>query len=267
MRIELQGFNALANHFHGVADTIGPMTVAILGAVADETASIARQLELPHFLTGATFFSISAGERGSGVADVMAGEGGYYADVGTVETNDPETSPSPQARLLEFGFRHVATGQFIQYPFVLPAAYAVMPKFEDLSVQMMQMAIGGRSAITSPLANAAIHGHASNMRGFLYSSSKFLGDLNVIVGSPWIGSLRSYGYMLARGMGDIDSIMRGAIGTRFTFRVAGRFTGAGISTTRSAILSGPSAQFSASSQRIYNRFAGHELGAGLRGSL
>jgi hypothetical protein len=262
MIIELRGFNAVATHFQGAAAALGPVATAIVGLTGSELARLAREIHLPHFLTGATFFSISAGERGSGVVDVHSDGGAIYVDVGTVE--NPQASPTPQARLIEFGFIHKDTGQFIQYPFMIPAAMAIKPLFEQTMVNAISIVVGAKRTGRSPLSSDALSAELSAARNTLYSSAKFLGDLNVIIGSPFLASVRSFAYMTARGLGDLDAGMRGAIGARITRRVTGRFTGAGISTTRSAILSGPSASHAASSQRIYNRLAGAGIGRGLR---
>lgn len=266
--IKTQGFKAVADHFLTAGIIINPVTISIVGAAASEIARVARPIELPHFLTGATFFSISAGDRGSGMAQVHVGAGEVYAEVGTVASGNLEQSPAPQDRLLEFGFVHAGSGQFIQYPFMIPAALIVAPMFEQAMFQMAQIIANKRSTASAPLIIGSPAGPTLQAaRSRLYSSAKFLGDANVFIKSPLIGSLRSWEYAMARGLGDIDSAMRGAIGTRISMRVVGRFTGAGMSVTRSAILSGPSSSFAASSQRIYNRFAGHEVGAGLRGAL
>ena len=268
--IQFRGFETVAAHFAAIGATVGPMTAAIVGIYASEIARVARELHLPHFDTGATYFSISAGERGIGGADVQILGGEAIASVGTVETYDPQTTPSPQARLLEFGFRHVnSDNRIIQYPFMLPAARSVGPEFASAMFRMI--AIGaGQGALGVP---AAVSGDTlfmrqlSSLRSGLYSNAKMLGDLNVIFGSSALGGLRSFEYGLARPLGDVQATMRGAIGTRITHRTIGRFSGAGISTSRSAILSGPSSSFSSGSQRIYNRFVGRSLGGGLRGAL
>jgi len=67
----------------------------------------------------------------------------------------------------------------------------------------------------------------------------------------------------ARAAGDIEAVVRGAIGTRIERRVVGHFASGGIRASVSSQISGPSSSFSASSQRIYNRVAGGFAGRGL----
>src|SRR3990172_6677249 len=121
--IRMQGFNAAAAHLNQVAVGLNPQIVYILGAVGEQTARTARAFEQSHFLSGATYFSITAGERGSTIADVHHDGSETYVDVGVAEGDGPEQSASPQAYLQEFGYIHVGSGRWIQNPFLIPAAW------------------------------------------------------------------------------------------------------------------------------------------------
>jgi hypothetical protein len=124
------------------------------------------------------------------------------------------------------------------------------------------------AANRTTFTGAASTGNAlfGSFRNFLYTYSKFLGDVQVF-GSfgPGVAASRGAALKGARALGDVQSGMTGAIGTRVTHRFVGRFAAQGISTTISTSLSGPSGSSVGSSSRLYNRIRGQAFGKGLGG--
>jgi len=253
----VQGDRAVIEHFANIAITAGPMLEATVGQAGTFLANLAAEIHRPNIDTQATFDSINAGVEGSPtrLPSVKTHKPGMYSvDVG------PTTFYS---RFQEFGFVHYLSGKWIQNPFMMPAADVTQPLFEQAVIQIAEIA-ATRTFFGGPIAGGRIGpgSHLSGVRDKLYSANKFAGDLKVI--GVNLGGFRTWSLTAARMLGDANSLMRGALAQRFTHRFTGRFVSGGLSTTRSAILSGPSSQFSSSAQRIYNRVSGGVLGRGLR---
>ncbi len=258
LQVIIQGDRALTEHWITIASTVDPLMNSIVGQSAQFMANLAANIHQPHIDTGETFASINAGVENSPdrEARVLSGFGIHVAEIG------PTT---PQARFLEFGFTHVNSGRFIQYPFMLPAADITAPLFIDASAQVAELAVN-RFFFSGPIAGATQPtGILNGLRAGLYTFSKFAGDARV-AGIDF-GGIRGAGLSAARAIGDINSIMRGAISTRITHRATGRFATGALSTTRSAVITGPSSQFTASAQRIYNRVSGRGTGQTLAGRI
>lgn len=252
MTITIQGARAVEQHFAAVAvatRVMSPFFVGLFGGFLQETA---KAIHEPHRDSGDTYDSITAGQEPGQAPHVFLADGGPAVDVG------PNTFYAP---FQEFGFIHWITGDFIINPFMVPAADAVAPLFFDAFVQMAEIAANRTTFTGSASTGNALFGQ---FRGFLYTYSKFLGDVQVF-GSFGPGVARSRGAALksARILGDVDSGMRGAIGRRVTHRFIGRFAAQGISTSISTSLSGPSASYIGSSSRLYNRIRGRAFGRGL----
>jgi hypothetical protein len=254
MTITIQGARAVEQHFAAVAvatAVMAPFFVGLFGGFLEQTA---KAIHEPNRDTGDTYESITAGQEPGQAPFVFFTDDGPSVDIG------PSTLYSP---FLEFGFVHWRTGDFIINPFMIPAADATSPLFFDAFVQMAEIA-----ANRTTFSGAAGAGNApfGAFRGFLYNYSKFLGDIQVF-GSfgPGVAASRGAALKGARGLGDIQSGMTGAIGTRVTHRFIGRFAAQGISTSISASLSGPSSSYIGSSNRLYNRIRGQAFGRGLGG--
>lgn len=252
MTITIQGARAVEQHFAAVAlatRVMAPFFVGLFGGLLQETA---KAIHEPHRDSGDTYNSITAGQVPGQSPHVFLADGGPAVDVG------PNTLYAP---FQEFGFIHWQTGNFIINPFMVPAADAVAPLFFDAFIQMAEIAANRTTFTGQASTGNALFGQ---FRGFLYSYSKFLGDVQVF-GSFGPGIARSRGVALksARILGDVDAGMRGAIGRRFTHRFVGRFAAQGISTSISASLTGPSASYIGSSSRLYNRIRGRAFGRGL----
>lgn len=252
MTISIQGARAVEEHFLAVAALTGAISPFFVGLFGDFLAETAKEIHRPHIDSGATFDSITAGASPGQPAAVFFVDGGPAVDVG------PNTLYAP---FQEFGFIHNRTGNFIINPFMIPAADAVSPLFFDAFVQLAEVA-ANRAAFGGPASagNAVL----SQFRGFLYSYSKFLGDIQVFGGfGPVVGASRTAALRGAQILGDVDSGMRGAIGRRVTHRFVGRFAARGISTSISTSLTGPSSSYIGSSSRLYNRIRGRAFGRGL----
>ncbi len=254
MTITIQGARAMQQHFAAVAAAAQVMSPFFVGLFGGFLAETAKAIHEPNRDTGDTYESITAGQEPGQAPFVFFSDGGFNVDVG------PSTSYSP---FLEFGFIHWRTGDFIINPFMIPAADAVSGIFFDAFVQMAEIA-----AHRTTFSGAAGAGNApfGAFRGFLYNYSKFLGDVQVF-GSfgPGVAASRGAALKGARGLGDIQSGMTGAIGSRVTHRFVGRFAAQGISTSITASLTGPSSSSIGSSNRLYNRIRGRAFGKGLGG--
>lgn len=250
--ITIQGAQAVTEHWVAIAlltQAMAPQFTALFG---DFLANTAKEIHRPNIDSGDTFRSITAGQEAGQPPHVFPAGGGVAVDVG------PTTAHAP---FQEFGFTHWQTGNFIQNPFMIPAADAIGPLYIDAFIQLCEVANRRQS-----FSGHAAAGNAtlSGFRGALYSYSKFLGDVQVF-GSfgPLVGKSRTFALRGAQGLGDIDSVMRGAISRRITHRFVGRFAAKGISTSISASLTGPSTSYIGSSNRLYNRIRGRVFGRGL----
>lgn len=212
--------------------------------------NLAKEIHRPHIDTGETFNSISRTEEGLH----EEGFGNWAVEVG------PETL---QAYLLEWGFLHVG-GQWVQYPFMIPAADLIAPLFTDLFVQIAGVAAFNRQ-IQGPFAGG-VADELDAVRSRLYAFSKLAGDLRVFgFGGPALGKARGFALTGAEIAGDIQSVMRNAIGTRVTRRVVGRFASGSLRAQVSATVTGPPASFQGAATRILNRISGFTVGRGVGG--
>lgn len=252
MQVVLQGERVLAEHFYAWAQSANPIVYQFVQFFGVAMAEVAKTIHAPNIDTQATYDSITAGEDGDAMPFPVGT--GWGLDVG------PTTEYAP---FQEFGFTHYQTGQWIQNPFMVPAADVIDPLFTDAMIQLAQIA-QDRRFFTGPAGQGSASSTLSSIRNALYSYSKFAGDIQVF----GVGGLsRSRGVALtgARLLGDVNAGMRGAIGHRITRRVYGRFASAGITASVSATLRGPGQSFVSSSSRIYNRIQGRVFGKALRG--
>ncbi len=253
VEITIQGARAVTEHLVAVALLTQAMAPFFTGLFGDFLANTAKEIHRPHIDSGDTFRSITAGQEPGQSAHVFPLGSGVAVDIG------PNTFYAP---FQEFGFHHWQTGDFIQNPFMIPAADAVGPLYIDAFIQLCEIAANRSTFSGHASAGNAILG---GFRGALYSYSKFLGDIQVF-GSlgPGIGRSRGIALRSAQALGDLDAGMRGAISRRLTHRFVGRFAAQGISTTISTSLTGPSQSYIGSSQRLYNRIRGRAFGRGFQ---
>lgn len=250
--ITIQGDGLVVRDFLANAAFIGPASRGVLSFSADLLANTAREIHRPNIDTQATFNSIGK-DTSTSPDGIVENRGVFHVDVG------PETDYS---RFLEYGFVHYRSGKFIQYPFMMPAADVVTPLYFTAMEQVVEV-LATRRAFTNPIAIAGAGTQLDRIRGLLYSFSKLAGDLKILgIDSQAIRRGRGLALSTSRALGDVDAVMRGAIGTRIDRRVVGHFASGGLRATVSAQLSTPSA-FSTTATRIYNRISGSVAGRGL----
>ncbi len=242
----MQGQRVLTEHFYVVAAITPPMLQAVVEFFGHYLAATAREIHLPHWDTGDTWRSIMAGP----VIPILGG-GAINVSAGT-----------EQARFLEFGFVHHATGQWIFNPFMIPAADVVAPQFYDAVEQIIGIA-SNRRFLSGLVARSDAQPMLASVRGLLYAYSKWAGDIQAL---GFQGLSRSRGFALkgAQGIGNIQAFSAGT-GVARALRVGiGR---AGGSLGRSGVVSGfaPNAALSGPSARIYNRIGGRAFGGVLSG--
>lgn len=253
--IVMQGQRVLMDHFFAFAQNADPIVQQLVVFFGEGLKEVAKEIHTPNIDTQATYDSISAGpDPGGPPMPFRAEEGGWAVDVG------PFTEYAP---FQEFGFTHYLSGAWIQNPFMMPAADVIEPLFGDAMYQLAEVA-DDRRFFVGPAAQSGAAPMLGGLRNFLYSYSKFAGDIQIL-GVGGLSGSRGAALRGARMIGDVNAGMRGAIGTRFTRRFTGRWASQGISAYTSTNFSGPSSAFSGSSMRIYNRIRGQALGQGLRG--
>ena len=250
----LQGERVLAEHFYAWAQMAGPVTETLVLFFGATLAQVARDFHEPNIDTKETYDSISAGPEPGGPPMVFPMGTGHAIDVG------PFTEYS---KFQEWGFTHWISGAWIQNPFMIPAADVVEPLFQDAMEQLAEIALNRRFLSGGAAASSASE-VLNSYRNYLYSYSKFAGDLQVF-GIGGLSASRGAALRGARLLGDVDSGMRGAIGHRISRRITGRFAARGITASVTTTLRGPSQSSIGSSNRIYNRIRGQVYGKGLRG--
>lgn len=249
--ITVQGLNAVIEDQVAVAQIIHNGAGAIVDFTAKLGSEFAKEIHRPHIRTGATFNSISQTEAGTR----SEGFGNWVSEFG------PETL---QAKLLEFGFVHIQSGRFIQFPFLIPAAEIIEPLMEQAMVQLVEVA-GNRRQFTNSIArDSGAQDMLSSLRNSLYSFSKFAGDIAVF-GVRLPG--RSAGLRAARLIGDVKAGMRGALGRRVSFRISGSFASRGLRAQIQTRVVGPSGSFQGIGGRIINRISGQAVGRGISEGL
>jgi hypothetical protein len=251
----MQGQRVLMEDFFAFAQNADPIVQQLVVFFGEGLKEVAKEIHTPNIDTQATYDSISAGADPGGPPMPFRDEsGGWAIDVG------PFTEYAP---FQEFGFTHHLSGAWIQNPFMMPAADVIEPLFGDAMYQLAEVA-DDRRFFTGPAAQSGGAQILGGLRNFLYSYSKFAGDIQIL-GVGGLSGSRGAALRGARLIGDVNAGMRGAIGTRFTRRFTGRWAAQGITAYTSTQFSGPSGAFTGSSLRIYNRIRGQALGQGLRG--
>lgn len=203
--IEVQGLRAVEEHFLAVADLTGQLVPAIV----DFTGVLVTDHQRAHVPidTYATHDSIHYDVGISGNPD--AGE--VFMEAG------PTTFYSP---FLEYGTVFMSPRSF-----VIPSADAYEAPFITAMLEVAEIADQLRT-LSPPYSGApGVSSAISGIRHRLYSTQRFLGDLQVFGGAAAISGIRSGIIFLARALGDTNSIMRGTVGARIRSRVRGRVTG------------------------------------------
>lgn len=268
---EVQGVNVTAEHLWYIGALFESFAPQILDVVSDVGIEVARDFvpspqgaypnfglgrnpgNYPNFgryATGETWESIN---KDPGIIDKSSRQE-WSVRVG------PTTFYAP---FLEYGTLYMSPR-----PFMMPAG-DVMEELLFRSIKAFARLAGLSNApaqignVSGPtgnvLADPRVHSPFTAVRGFLYSTSKFLGDLSVFGFRETLGPARRLTLNLARSLGDVSAITQGAIGARVTNRLTGRVTGK-ISGFGSASLQ-HSASYSgfaggASGHRIYQRVVG-----------
>ena len=206
-------------------------------------AEYARALHFPNIETQATYDSIDA----SPVVPIANGAAAQMS----VATE--------QAKFLEFGFVHYRTGDFIFNPFMIPAADAVAPMYVNALVQFMEVA-SFRKFFTGPAAESGGNEALASVRNYLYSYSKYAGDIQVL-GFGGLSSSRGQAIRGAKTIGNIQAAQQGTIVNRISRLGVGRVGGSVLRSGQfggASVLSGPTG-------RIYNRLSGRAFGGSLSG--
>lgn len=254
--VEMQGFNVLSEHFMALAalaDDFFPQLLNVVGDIGVEHAQ-----DLVPKDTWATHDSI---DKGRGV--IHFGKGNWYLEFG------PETFYSP---FLEYG-----TWKMAPRPFMIPAgdlAEKALIRSVQAFLKLMDTNTGGAGLIGGdPISNRVmgdrrIRGSVGGVRTLLYSSAKFLGDVSVFGGREIFGPARAMMHSLAGTLGDVNSVMSGALSTRINTRLRGRaigrISGYGVASfasgsTYSAFPGG------AGGRRVYSRVVGRAGTLGFSG--
>lgn len=219
-RVEMQGFNALSEHFIGMAIAGESFFPQILDVTSDIGIEFAKELvpvsdidEEGHVHTRDTI-NKSPGvmsKEGRGEWSVRFGPTTYYAP------------------FLEYGTRFMSPR-----PFMIPAgdlAEKVLFASVNQFLNLFNTNTGGGgfgsgdSVASQALQDPRVRGSVSGVRSLLYSSAKFMGDVSVFGGREIFGPARARMYTFARMLGDTSSIMRGTLDTRISRRMSGRATG------------------------------------------
>lgn len=261
--LEMQGANTVATEFFGIAQVFPDFAVQLLDVVADIMIDEAR--ERVRVETGATRDSINKdpgvwnkGERGE--FSIRVGPTTFYAP------------------FLEYGTKAKGGGMRNRpYPFMIPAADAVEPTYLAAVMHFMSIISTGTLAAGVPGMAQIMDGATgfgdtggggrsqgirkaiTDLRTFLYTTSKFLGDVAVFGGHTQIGPARRMMMTTARALGDISASMNSTLSSRFTRRLSGRVTGRLIGFGSRTFSGG--ASYSAfiggrGGHRIYQRVAG-----------
>ena len=236
--IEVQGLNAVIEHFFTVAQLTNQLSPGVVDFYADTVVHNARQFVRKK--TWATHDSI----KSSG--PIMSGSGDFSAWI---------TAESVAARFLEFG-----TINMPAYPFMIPAIDMIEKDFIRAFIEIAKIPdqLSNRVTLSGDVGrDSRVRSPISALRSGLYSTSKFLGDISVFGGRQGLSPIRGFALSTARLLGDLNAAMTGQIGSRFSHRLRGRATGrlAGFGSASLTASKTYSGSFTGG-QRIYNRLVG-----------
>ena len=248
VEVHLHGFRTLIAH-HAVA---GPLLKSLVAQVTYYAGTFVRDSAIED-----STFQDDTGETRNSLRTnnpiVYASGDDFVADIG------PRTYYAP---FLEFGWSK--GGNYYSYPFMVPALYKHKIDFINGLIDAVSVVTGERPyALRPPMGNqSTITSTISSTRKWLYTNEKALGDIAVIAGSRYIGSVRGVMLSMAKELGDLQAIMNHAVGARITTRIRGSVTGRGLGYTRtishSATYSGYPGGGNSNSvgHRVYNRVSG-----------
>lgn len=253
--VEVQGANALADHFWAIGEfypTFAPALLEVVGELGIETAR-----KYVPYRSGATYESINMEPGVIGKGNI----GEYSIRFG------PTTFYSP---FLEYGTIFMAPRPFMGPAGDLAEIVTIKSVIEfiklvDSNAGGMGFGSGSGGEVSQVLGDSRIRSPFTGIRTFLYSTSKFLGDVAVFGGRELVGPVRRSALMLGRMTGDVSSVMSGTISTRVSNRLRGRaighITGFGSASisfekTYSAFPGG------SSGHRIYSRVVGRYSNVG-----
>lgn len=259
--VEVQGANALAQHFNAMAGLVDSFAPQLLDVVSDIGIETAQELVPVSDITEAGH--VHTRDTINKSPGVHQRRGFWIVEFG------PTTHYAP---FLEYGTRFMAPR-----PFMIPAG--------DLAEQVLIASIvefvklldtnsggagfgSGNVAAGKALQDPRVKSSLGGFRSGLYSGAKFLGDVSVFGGREVIGPMRGLMYNMARSMGDVSSVVQGTMDTRISRRLTGRAAGR-IAGYGSASLSTGST-YSAfpgggGGRRIYQRSIGRATSSGISG--
>lgn len=244
--VEIQGANALIDHFLAMSYLIDPFATQLIQVVGEIGVEEARRM-VP-YRTGETYDSFD-NEQEAVTLSLKPGYGEWQGAYG------PTTFYSP---FLEYG-----TVFMEPRPFMNPSADIIEPLFVTSVAEfadMLATTTGGSGfGLNRATADPRIKGSFTGVRSMLYDAAKALGDLSIFGGRSFLGPIRSSMYSLARGLGDVSSIMNRTISQRVSNRLRGRVTGRIIgfgSASLNYSRSYNSFVGGAAGHRIYQRIAG-----------
>ncbi len=235
---EVHGLNTLVEHWFTVAALTDTLAPGVLDFYADVTVHNARQLVRKD--TWATHDSIN---KGNGV--IRSGMGDYSVWIG---------AETLQARFLEFG-----TVNMPAYPFMIPAVEMIENDFIRAFGDIAKIAdtVTGQASLRGDVGrDGRIRSPIGRLRSGLYSVSKVLGDISVFGGRAHLSPIRAFALQAARLLGDVNSIMSGAVGMRVSHRLRGRVTGRLQGFGSASLSASKSYTGNLAGQRVYNRFVG-----------
>ena len=235
---EIQGLNVLTEHWFVVAQLTDQLAPGVLDFYADIITHNARQ-----FVRKDTWATHDSIDKGDGVMRFANGD--YEVDIG---------ADTLQARFLEWG-----TVNQPAYPFMVPALDMSEKDYFRAFLDIARIAdtVSGRASLRGDVGrDGRIRSPISRARSGLYSLSKVLGDISVFGGREFLSPIRQFALLAARGIGDVDSLMKGAMGARISRRLRGRATGRLAGFGSASLSASRTYTASVGGQRIYNRLVG-----------
>lgn len=263
--VEVQGINALAEHFLNYALAFDSFAVQMLDVAADIGIEEAKAMV---GWRGDKRFQ----DRSGATRDSINKSPGVIAKPNIGEWSVRYGPTTFYAPFLEYGTVHARP-----YPFMIPSGDMVEPIFLNAVISFINLLVTGGEGSASVTGSGGrimnhpqIKGSFSSLRTMLYSSSKFLGDVAVFGGRGFIGPARNLMLVTSRALGDVSSIMNRTVSTRISNRLGGRVTGRIIgfgSSTLSYSRTYSAFPGGAGGHRVYQRVAGRFGVGGLGGSL
>lgn len=260
--VHIIGANALADDLRAIGQVISQAAPVALDVAADIGVMVAKDLVAVD--TGATRDSISKTDQSFRPGMASLSHLGTFGPSDHSISYGPET---PYAPNLEFGDFNNAP-----QPFMFPSADMAGNALASSMIAMVSMAFnggqgsGGGGFGGDIVRSGPVRNIFSSQRTFLYSSSKFLGDVSVFGGREIFGPTRAVMMSSARILGDIGagSYIGQRISNRLTGRAVGRIQGYGTrSLSHSATYSGfPGG---AGGHRVYSRVVGRASNIGFSG--